>query len=240
MVRRLVFVLCATALTLAIACGRQVTPNPPGGDTPGGGLTPGFMQVKFRTATAMDFTNVRYVIVFNTSGTGTEPYPLYCNASNNWRDCYFQFIVGGNGASASVRLIQFFRQPGPNNTVTVSTQNLPFTPQDVILTPNTNGQNTEFTLTFNRALLFGLTPSGGPTAPPTAAAQNTWLMNFFTVDSGGSILDTPGFNGANDVTFSFSVDVTQGFDRQFTTPPGATQASNQAAQITSGEVINNP
>jgi len=240
MVRRLVFVLCATALTLAIACGRQVTPNPPGGDTPGSGLNPGFMQVKFRTAQAMDFTNVRYVIVFNTSGTGTSPYPLYCNASNNWRDCFFEFIVGGNGVSASPRLIQFFREPGPNNTVAVSVQNLTYAPQDVIFTPNTNGQNTEFTLTFNRALLFGLTPVGGATAAPTTAPQNTWFMNFFTTDSSGFTLDSAGFNGAQDVTFSFSADVSKSFDNQFTTPPGATQASNQAAQITSGEVINNP
>ncbi|MBV9269869.1 MAG: hypothetical protein JO165_02165 [Candidatus Eremiobacteraeota bacterium] len=197
------------------------------------------MQVKFRTAQPMDFTNVRYVIAFNTSGTGGTPYPLYCNASNNWRDCYFQFIVGGNGSSATAQLIQFFRQPGPNNTVSVSIQNLPFTPQDVILTTNSNSQQTEFTLTFNRALLYGLTPSGA-TAPPTTAAQVNWQMNFFTTDTSGTILDTPGFNGANDVTFSFSVDVTQPFDTQFTSPPGATQAANQAAQITSGEVINNP
>lgn len=240
MVRRLVFVLCATALTLAIACGRQVTPNPPGGDTPGSGLNPGFMQVKFRTAQQMDFTSYRYVIVFNTSGTGTSPYPLYCNAANNWRDCYFQFIVGGNGTSASVRLIQFFRQPGPNNTVSVSTVNLPFTPQDVILTPNTNGQGTEFTLTFNRALLFGLSPAGSPTAPPTTAAQTTWFMNFFTADNSGFTLDTPGLAGAGDTTFNFAVDTTQNLDMQFTSPPGAPQAANPAAQITSGEVINNP
>jgi len=241
MFRRLALVLCATALTLAVACGRQVTPNPPGVDNPGSGLTPGFMQVKFRTAAPMDFTNVRYWIAFNTSCTGTSPYPKYCNQPNNYRDCYFEFVVGGNGVNASPQLFQIVRQQGPNNTVVPIQQSLQFAPQDVIFTPNTNGQNTEFTLTFRRQLFNGIT-FGSPAPQPTATtqAQNTWYMNFFTSDTAGNTLDSSGTGGAGDIQFFFSVDTSQNQDNQFTVPAGAVQAPSGASQIASGEVINNP
>src|SRR5581483_3726414 len=44
MIRRLTLFVLVTALIVS-ACGRQVTPNPPG--TNGTGLSPGFMKIKF-------------------------------------------------------------------------------------------------------------------------------------------------------------------------------------------------
>lgn len=243
MIQRLFTMLFATALIVVIGCGRQVTPNPPGVENPGGGLQPGFMQVKFRTAQAMDFTNVRYWIAFNTSGTGTSPYVTFCNAQNNYRDCYFALIVGGNGATASAKLVQFVRQPGPNNTVAITPITLSgIAPQDLILNPNTNGQQTEFTVTFRRGLLKGLSlGSPAPSPSPTSAAQTAWFMNFYTTDTNNAPLDAAGPAGIGDTgQFTFSVDTTQNLDLQFFTPAGAPQAPSASAQIASGEVLNNP
>lgn len=199
------------------------------------------MQVKFRTAQAMDFTNVRYWIAFNTSGTGTSPYPKFCNQSQNYRDCSFEFIVGGNGVNAAPLLAQIVRQNGPNGTVVPVLQYLQYAPQDVIFNPNSNGQNTEFTITFNRLLFNGITlGSPAPAPSPTSSAQTIWFMNFFTTDTNNNPLDAAGTGGANDISFTFSVDTTANQDNQFTVPAGAVQAPSGAAQIASGEVLNNP
>ncbi|MGZ3496921.1 MAG: hypothetical protein ACXWNK_10275 [Vulcanimicrobiaceae bacterium] len=260
MIRNLLLVLCAVALTLA-ACGRQVTPDRPG--TSNSGLLPGYIQVKFTTSQALDFTGHRYVILFNTSGSGREPYPLYANAQANYRDLSFEFIVGGNGAGAVVQAIEIFRQQGVSGTVVGTQIPFPVPPNLLFVDPNSNGLGTQFSVTFDRTIFYGLvtptpgpaasatpspspsasssaSPSASPAAIPTTQPQNTWFINYATTDMNGNLLDAPGIGGPQDTTFTFPVNVTTTFDQQFTVAPGSTRASDPAAQIAGGEVLNNP
>ncbi|HEY3676981.1 MAG TPA: hypothetical protein VGK84_13420, partial [Candidatus Tumulicola sp.] len=66
MIRRLGFVLVLLAAVTVVACGRQVTPNPPGIGP--GGAPVGYMSVFFDVAGPFNFSNYQYWIVFNTSG----------------------------------------------------------------------------------------------------------------------------------------------------------------------------
>jgi hypothetical protein len=259
MIRKLLVLLGAAAFALA-ACGRQVTPDRAG--TNGSGLAPGFMQMKFNTLQPLDFTNHRYIIAFNTSGSGAEPYLKYANQQANYRDLSFEIIVGGTGGAAQAKIAEIYRQQSPGG-VQVGTQYF-YPPVDPsLLTFSTNG-NTQFVITLNRALFYGLagvTPapsvapsaapsaspaaspsaSASPNAPPTTAPQATWFINFWTTDPLGNPQDAPGIGGAGDTTFSFSANTSVANDQQFTVPTaGVTQASDPSAQITGGEVSNNP
>jgi hypothetical protein len=205
MIRKLSLLVLATALIVS-ACGRQVTPDRAG--TNGAGLSAGFMQVKYRTLQPFDFTNVRYVIAFNTSGTGGTPYAP--NAyQTNFPNYSFEFIIyGAGGGTYNVVLYQFVRQTVAGGGTTVTPQIINYNAALVNFNPNSNGQGTEFTLTFSRTLFYGIftpspspsptlsptpsptpvgatpspSPSGSPTAAPTQAPpfSNIWYWNFFT------------------------------------------------------------
>lgn len=237
MLRKLIFVLAATAFAFA-ACGRQVTPDLPG--TGGAsGLPPGFMQVKFTVAGQMDYANVSYVLVFNTSGSGTMPY---ANAGQtNFANYSFEIVVGGNGTVAGPALIQYVRQPGI--TLPVPRQ-FTYSPQQLQFDPNSDGLGDQFTITFDRRLFNGPivpTPSPGPNG------NNTWYVNWFTATPGGGpglvgqVLDAPGLLGPADTSFTFPpLNVTTSFDQQWVAAAGWLQVSNANAQIAGGEVINSP
>ncbi|MHB8355630.1 MAG: hypothetical protein ACYDDQ_02945 [Vulcanimicrobiaceae bacterium] len=265
MIRRLGLVLFTIALALA-ACGRQVTPNrtSPGGR--GGGLAAGSMQVKFQTQGQMDFANVRYVIMFNTSGTGGEPYAN--GYQTNYQNYSFALVVGGSGNSvAQPVLYQYIHQTGPGGAVAIVPYRLYYTPQQLTFLPNSNGLGTEFSITFDRTLFYGIsvTPSPSPTATasasasaspspspsssppaatpqpqPTTASQTTWYVNFFTTDTSGNPLDAFGIGGATDQSFVWSIDTTKIFDQQQFVGQNATQAPYASAQISIGEIANNP
>ncbi len=203
MIRRVGFVTMLVAALLISACGRQVTPSRGGI----GGLSPGFMSVKFRVASGFNFQSNSYVVVFNTSNqssTGTVT-PVAEAANNNYAGYSFAIVVGGQNGSVGAQAYYYYRpcntsQPPvlyPINTV----------PQQLIFTPNSNGQGTEFTVVFDRAIAnFSLvgstaTPSASPTGSaspssspsPTAAPSvvasggcvvpvtQYWTYNFFTV-----------------------------------------------------------
>ena len=235
MFRKLTLVLCVTALTLA-SCGRQVTPNRIG--TSGSGPPSGFIQIKFSTVQPLDFVNTWYVIALNTAGpapgTNGMPYPLNGNQSQNWLNYSFEIIVaqqqGQSGPQASI--IQFVTQPNPGGGPPLKYPTQPFTltPQQLLLTPNCNGQGTQFCLLIDRNVFAGLisssptpspsptptasptaTPSGSPspspsTSPPTVTG--TWFINWFTVNPGGAtsgagaVIDAPGPQGVNDQTWT--------------------------------------
>ena len=220
------------------------------------------MQVKFTTTGAMDFVNVRYVIMFNTSGNGQEPYTN--GYQNNYANYSFAIIVGGNSTSiAQPVLVEYVGQPGPGGRTVVTPYQLPTSPQTLQLIPNSNGQNTQFTVIFARALFNGLftptPPPGGTPAPtptpvptptptgtsapspmPTTASQAVWNINFFTTDSQGNPLDAPGIGGKSDTSFTFTAPVNTVFDQQFNVSPAAPQAPSPSAQILTGQVSNNP
>ncbi len=256
MLRRFCIALIATAL-FAASCGRQVTPNRGGGGGGGGpGLQSGFMSVKFRIQQSFDFANVRYVVVFNTSGNGQTPYAN--GALTNYQNYSFAFVVGGTGSQAVTPALYEYVRP-PNTSVPPQIVPIYYTPQQVIFIPNSNGLGTEFTIIFDRALFYGVpvTPApgssaspspvpstgGGSVAPqPTTSAQALWTFNFFTTDPSGNPYDALGVNGAQDTSFqSPQLDTTQVFDQTFYVPAGAIAPPNPPTeQITGGEIANNP
>lgn len=269
MLRKLVFVVCAIAVTLS-SCGRQVTPDRPG--TSGAGLQPGLMQINFNTYSAMDFTNVWYVIALNTSGTGGQPYAINGNSQQNWLDFSFEIIVFQLPGSPApqAELIQFISQPGVGGgTVKVPSRPLVVTPQQLQLIPNCNGSGTQFCVTVDRRVFAGLinsgTPSPTPSASPSPTASpsatpspapfgGTWFINWFTVQpatggsTGGQVIDAPGVGGPLDTSWlppnppSHNYDTTTAFNAswQAVAVPGWPQVTPASAQIAGGAVINNP
>lgn len=251
MLRKLIFVVSAVALTL-VSCGRQVTPDRTG--TSAGGLQPGQMQIKFNTYQPMDFTNVWYVIALNTSGTGGEPYAINGNAAQNWFNYSFEIIVyqlAGQSAPQAA-IIQFLSEPGiGGGTVKQPSQPLTVAQQQLQLIPNCNGSQTQLCLTIDRAIFNGIVPSGTSSPPPLGTS---FYINWFTVNptSGGGVpgqvIDAPGQSGPTDASWlppnppSHVYDTTIAFDYPWTAvqPPGWPQVNPAPAQIAGGEVLNNP
>lgn len=266
MIRKFGFSILVMALIVS-ACGRQVTPNPHG--VASNGIPAGFMQVKFRTAQPLDYANVTYDIVFNTSGVGKTPYPN-C-AQTNCQNYSFEFVVGGTGTSVSPVLLQYISQGTGNLAQVVQIVYIPGT--DLIFNSNSNGQGNEFSITFNRGLFNGLlgtrmTPppspsaspiasaspssSSSPTAAPTSTPQpsysNVWYANFFTsqVDTSqpyhvGAPYDSLGVGGASDTSYiSPAYNVDTEFDTIITATIGGNLPAVPAAQIAGGEVLNAP
>ena len=235
------------------------------------------MLIRYRTSSPMDFNAVRYAVVFNTSGNGQPPYANGYNTG--YANYSFIFIVTGNGiGSVTTQLFQVTAAPGSNGQPIFYPIN--FNPQQVVLTPNSNGNNTEFTLNFDRTLFYGAfgptavpsmtpspstspsssptptptptaTPTGGSPSPspsttpvppyPTTSPMTLWYVNFITVNPNGNTpYDALGIGGAQDTSFSQSLNVNTAFDITITNPPGATQAPIPSAQLAGGEFINNP
>jgi len=200
------------------------------------------MQVKFTTQGPMDFNNNRYAIVFNTSGNGMEPYAKDA-AQLTYTNYSFAIIVGGSGGQVGAQVVQYVSQPGVGGGTVKIPQRLPVPPQDLILIPNSNGQNTQFTVQFARFIFNGILGAGATpsSAPPTTAPQSTWYINWFTLDSQNYPQDAPGLGGKNDTTFQFAINVNNVVSAQmWFNPAGAQQAPSPSLQLVSGQVDNNP
>lgn len=240
MLRKLGLSVLITTLIL-VACGRQVTPDRSSGGQ--SGVLPGRMLIRYRTAFPMDFQNIRYMVIFNTSGNGGQPYANGFNTG--YANYSFIFVVGGFNGVVQANLYQIIAQPGGAAGQPSQVQ-LQFGPQQVQLLTNSNGQNTEFTLTFDRNLMFGIpgaTSSPQPQGPqPTSSPQSFWNVNFITTDKSSNPLDALGNFGVNDTSFTLQLPVATAFDyiQQLTVPTGSTQAAVQAAQLAGGEILNNP
>jgi hypothetical protein len=210
MIRRFGFVVVLVSALIVAACGRQVTPNRNGAG-PGGNLPSGFMQVKFDVAQPFNFQNYSYVVVFNTSGDGSTP------RANGTQTAYqgysFAIVVSGAGGSVSATPYFFQRPNGVQNAAPI------LLPVNAVagqlqFNANSNGQNTEFTVLFNRVLASAYStptpsvsasptvtptlspspspstsPTGSPSPSPSPTAPNrvntTWTFNYFVVQ--GSI-----------------------------------------------------
>jgi len=174
MIRKLSLLVLATALIVS-ACGRQVTPDRAGVGP--GGLNSGFIQIKFRTLAPLDYTNVKYVIAFNTTTDGGTPYALNGDAAHNWLHYSYWIIVDSNAVTTGLPTVQQFYtpisgsgQPGLKQVLTV--QGILGTQMQ--FNPNSNGQGTEFTITMSRTLFNLLTsPSPGPTGTPSPTPSPT-------------------------------------------------------------------
>lgn len=236
--RRLPFLFGSAAfVAAAVACGRQVTPDPTTSNLAGK------MVIRYRTVYPMDFNNVNYFIIFNTTGNGAEPYANgYATTYQNYS---FAFVVGAatGGSTAVPTLYQYYLVPGTSSGVQVRA--IPVS-QFTTLQVNTNGQNTEFTLTFDRVqfdIASPVVPTPGPTAPapgPTADALRYWYLNFVTTNRAGIPLDALGF-GANDTSFTFNIDTASAYDSTIPArPAGITPPSIPAAFINGGDILNTP
>ena len=194
------------------------------------------MQVKFTTKAPMDFTNNQYAVIFNTSTQGGEPYAN--GFLTNFANYSFAIVVGGNGSLAQVQVIQYVRSPGVGGGTVASPQSIPYTPQQLQFNLNSNGQNTQFTVTFDRRLFNGIVAT-----PTPVGNANLWYVNWFTTNGSGQPIDAPGLGGPQDTSFTFGlpgIDVSTSFDTQWVAAAGWPQVTPASAQITAGEVINSP
>ena len=233
----------------AAACGRIVTVPKTGSN---GGLVPaGNMLIRYRVLGPLDFTNLRYLVVFNTNGNGLTPYANSLNTL--FLNFSFILVFGGTQVGgAAFGLLQVI----PIASGGFQTVALQVNPQLATLNANSSGQGNEFTFTFNRLLLTPLqssspaptaTPTATPTAAPTAfptllsGVSSLWAINFFSADANNNPIDAIAFNGISDTTFSsFVVNTLTTFDVPVNKTPGYTQVTNASAQIVAAEVINEP
>jgi hypothetical protein len=198
MIRRAGFVTGSAAALIASACGRQVTPNRVGIGP--GGLAPGFMSVKFNVQSAFNFSADSYAIVFNTSGSGVTPLPV--TTSNNYAGYSIAIVVGGANGAIGATAYFYYR---PNNTTQIPVlYPVNPTPQQLILTPNSNGQGNQFMVTFATIISsFNITTTPTPGATSTASASPSP-----TASASGSPSPAPSASGvtvANNWNFNFFV-----------------------------------
>jgi hypothetical protein len=264
MFRSLGAALAAIAITLA-ACGRQVTGL---NAENAGSIQAGHMLIRYRVAGPLDFANVQYLIVFNTSGNGVEPYPQanltgYANYS-------FAFVVGGSNYVSEPFLFQYYLAPGTTSGIQLFNITVP--PQDINYVPNSGGNPSgggEFIINFDRSLLYGVNPGGtpaptttanatpttaasatpapaatatlNPNVQPTTTAQHIWAINFITTDPTGVPKDSMGLGGPTDTTFGQGIfDTTKSFDFVYNKPQGTSAPDSTSAQLQGFEVINAP
>jgi len=260
MIRRFGFVILVLALIVS-ACGHQVTPDRPG--TNASGLPSGFMSVKFRVDQPFNFQNYSYMIVFNTNGDGTTPR---ANGTQTNYQCYsFAILVTASGTGSPTAIAyQYYRPPGYTAPQLIALQP---TQQQLQFYPNTNGQNTEFTVIFARSIFFGInntpppsssSPSASPSASPTTSPSTSpspvptqsgapaanWQFNFFVAQGSLSNLipvDSLGSGGPSDTTYSSpTLDTTTQFDIPITLQVGNHPSDQGPDNIQSGEIANNP
>lgn len=184
-------------------------------------------------ASPFNFSNYRYLVVFNTTGNGLTPSTD--TQQTNWAGYSFAFMALGNGVTSSAQVVQFVPPRvghGPPGWLSLHT-----TPQNFSYNLNSNGTGTEFSMLAQRAILLGVSPS--PSASPPAKVT----FNAFTVQSGPSsqwlFSDSLGAGGPVDPQFiSPTLCLTEPFDntyfaKDFSVP-------DPAAQIVSVEISNNP
>jgi hypothetical protein len=246
--RRAGFALLTMSMAAA-ACGRIVTVPPTGSS---GSLVPaGNMFIRYRVEGTLDFVNVHYLVVFNTSGNGITPYAA--PGLQQFANYSFILVFGGTAAAgAAYALLQVVNSGTSSGFQTVS---LGITPAFITnFNANSSGTGNEFTFTFNRNLLTAIatsSPTPTPSASPTPAAYPTllsgqsslWAINCFTADPSNNPIDAISpVNGINDTTFSsFVINTLQPFDVPVnkSTPP-VYQVANPNAQLIAVEIINTP
>lgn len=233
--RRLVFCLVAVSAIAIAACGRQVTPNPPG--VGAGGALPGQISVLFDVAQPFNFGSYQYWIVFNTSGNGLTPttHPF----QDNWADYSDAIEIAGNGPIAGAQAVQFLKNPPPQPPTFIRVPRPP--PQQLQFNLNSNGSGTEFNVIFSTAIFHPLNATPGPSPTPYA---NGWTYNAFATQAGVYnqliFVDSMGAGGPVDPQYvSPTLAIGQCFDQTFYALSSGLQI-DPPAQIASVEIGNNP
>lgn len=218
------------------------------------------MQIKYSTQGNLDFVNNWYVLAFDLNCTDApqtcEPYAKDGNQLQNYHNWDFEIIVGQFSASSTVQaqLWQFLSQQTANGTQKVP-QRVPLGPQDIVINPNCNGNQTTFCLTIFRRVFNGIAVGANPTPGPANGPGGVWYINWFVASPQpgangaptGTPVWAPGQQGINDTTFQYpdgnpGLEMTQTFDIPWTAllPPTWQSAPTPSAQVTGGEVNNNP
>jgi hypothetical protein len=246
MIRKCGFSFVLLSAVVVAACGKQVTPNPP--NVGPGGLPPGYTSVKFDVAAPFNFSNYRYIVVFNTTENGLTP--LTKPWQNNWAAYSYSIEVGGNeaGTFASVNVYQRSLGCPPNCSQPPAYIHIGTTPTQFQYQPNSNGSGTEFTIIFQPLIFTAFaspSPSPGSSATPPPV-KPIWTFNAFTaepnVDAQLVFQDSLGTYGPTDQTFvSPNLNISQscGFDQVIFAGYDSYQM-DQAARIISVEIANNP
>jgi hypothetical protein len=217
-------VFAASLALMLAACGSGAVPNQTGSAP--GGLSPGFMSVKFDVAAPFDFSRYRYFVAFNTSGNGQTPevHPQ----QSNWTGFSYALEVGGAGESASAAAWEYVRSSACPTCIP-SFVALPTAPSQLQYEPNSNGKNTEFAVLFQTAIFKG------------SATSAPWLLNAFTARSSENapteFLDSLG--GKNSSYVSPGFDIGTRFDRTVYALKSGFRI-DPAADIVSIEIANNP
>jgi hypothetical protein len=244
---------------IVAACGRQVTPNPPG--LGAGGAPPGFMSITFDVAGQLNFSSYQYWLVFNTTGTNGQT-PSTQPQFNNWAGYSYAIEVGGTaGVGTYANAYQFVRNANP--VIPPYAYPLIVPPTLLQYNANSNGAGTEFTVIFSRSIFKGIfasaspsptasptpttRPSGVPSSTPSPSpppAAQLWLFNAFTTQANTQnqwqFIDSMGVGGPTNPQFvSPTLNVSQSFDNPYYATFSGTQM-DPAAQITQITLGNNP
>jgi hypothetical protein len=226
-------------------CGRQVTGlNIPSGG--GSGLAPGQTLIRFETNGPLDFQNLEYLIVLNTTGNGNQPFAQGLNSDfKNWTH---YFIVGGGANFANFPQLQ---QIYPDPTNGAPNHYAPPIPVNLIKfqasVPTANAQNA-FQITFDRCVLDLPGPSAtsqppvciNGTGPPFNYISNLWNISLFTLDRTQSPIDSLGTNGPTDTSYNFAIDTATTVNTNHFKPASNATVSNPSAQILGIEVLSEP
>jgi len=227
---------------MVVACGRQVTPNPPG--LGAGGANPGFMTIKFDVAAPFDFSTYQYWVVFNTSGNGLSPDTN--PTRNNWAAYSNAVQIAGNGAGLYAQPWQFIKNV-QNPAIPPTPQKLGVAANQLQFVSNSNGSGTEFTVTFQRAIFKAIaTPTPGPTPTPAGSPPpyaKSWTFNGFVTQSNPQnqfiFVNSMGVGGPTDTTWVSPVlPICTNFDNVVFALSSGLQIP-EPAQIVSVEVANN-
>ena len=232
--QHLFVVVSATALSF-VACGRQITPNPPGLGP--GGAPPGYIAFFFDTLAPFNFSQYQYMFVINA--TGSRVTPSTDTLQTNWSGYQFLLIAAGNGVTSYAK--PYYLSHGGNPHIPPSWYPLGSTPQLFSFNPNNNGTGTEFSMLAKR-VIFDYNPSPSPS--PSSSPSNLWTFNAFVAQaqSGGTwtFYDSMGAGGPVDPQYvSPTLCMSEPFDQTFF-PQGVFAPPDPSAQIVSVEIANNP
>jgi hypothetical protein len=235
--QRYVLIAVFVAALVVAACGRQVTPNPPGLGS--GGAPPGYVALSFQVAEPFNFSNYEYMFVFNTSGSDVTPSTD--TWQTNWAGYRIALIARGNGGASSAELVQFVPPKagkGPPGWLPLNT-----TPQQLSYNPNSNGAGTQFSMLVEKSVLRGYSPSPSPSSSPTPTPSSLWTFNAFSAGNAASqgqwvFADSLGAGGPIDPQFvSPQLCFTEPFENTYT---AQYMQGDPTAQIVSVVIANNP
>ncbi|MDQ6944359.1 MAG: hypothetical protein M3169_17820 [Candidatus Eremiobacteraeota bacterium] len=225
-------------------CGRQVTGlNAPNGTAL---LPEGQTLIRFDTAGQLDFANVAYLIVLNTSGNDQQPTAQGYNSDfKNWS--YF-FIVGGSaGVATNPPLYQIYQDPVSGGSKAFQ---LTYPSNSVNFQATIPSGNSAFgfQITFNRCLLDQPVPSASPppitstnrVCPPYANSQSLWNVSLFTLDRASNPIDSLSTTNPNSADYKFDIETSVQVNKNYFKPATNTTLSNAGAQITGIEVFSQP